>query len=89
MPKRVKATEAPNVSAITNPELLGQLIKAKRTGMRLKLRDCAALCGVGVNTLSRLERGNPNTTLAAAFSVLQGLGIQLKAKADASTGEWV
>ncbi|NWO07053.1 UNVERIFIED_ORG: helix-turn-helix protein [Idiomarina abyssalis] len=89
MPKRVKATEAPNVSAIASPELLGQLIKAKRTGMKLKLRDCAALCGVGINTLSRLERGNPNTTLAATFSVLQGLGIQLTAKADASTEEWV
>ncbi|MFV1467724.1 helix-turn-helix domain-containing protein [Idiomarina sp. HB] len=89
MPKRVKATEAPNVSAITCPELLGQLIKAKRTGMKLKLRDCAALCGVGVNTLSRLERGNPNTTLAAAFSVLQGLGIQLTVKSDTSAEEWV
>ncbi|MDV6316133.1 helix-turn-helix domain-containing protein [Idiomarina sp. HP20-50] len=89
MPKRVKATETPNVSAITTPEILGQLIKAKRTGMNLKLRDCAALCGVGVNTLSRLERGNPNTTLTAAFSVLQGLGIQLTVKSDASTEEWV
>ncbi|MCA1768097.1 MAG: helix-turn-helix domain-containing protein [Idiomarina sp.] len=89
MPKRVKATEAPNVSAITTPEILGQLIKAKRTGMNLKLRDCAVLCGVGVNTLSRLERGNPNTTLAATFSVLKGLGIQLTTKTNSSSEEWV
>jgi len=59
---------------------LGQLIKAKRTELGLKLADCAALCSIGINTLSRVENGNPNCTLSAVFSVLNGLGIKLSSK---------
>jgi transcriptional regulator with XRE-family HTH domain len=36
---------------------LGKLIKAKRTAMKMKLADCASLCNVGINTLSRIENG--------------------------------
>ena len=80
MAKKVKASKMPNALFIDNPEVLGQLIRAKRTGLGVKLVDCAALCGVGINTLSRIENGNANCTLAAIFSVLHGLGIQLSAK---------
>ena len=59
----------------------GQLIKAKRTKLSIKLADCAALCGIGINTLSRIENGNANCTLAAMFSVLNGLGIKLTTSA--------
>jgi hypothetical protein len=38
------------------------------------------LCGIGINTLSRIENGNANCTLAAVFSVLSGLGIKLTSK---------
>ncbi len=77
MAKQVIPTEMPSESLITDPVLLGALIKAKRTAIRMKLSDCAALCGIGINTLSRIENGNPNSTLGAVFSVLNGLGIKL------------
>src|SRR5690554_3876034 len=77
MAKRVTATDMPSVMFIDNAELLGQLIKAKRTQLGMKLADCAALCGIGINTLSRIENGNENCTLSAVFSVLNGLGIKL------------
>lgn len=67
----------PQAQFISDAHVLGLLIKAKRTAMGMKLADCAALCNVGINTLSRIENGNENCTLAATFAVLQGLGIKL------------
>jgi len=74
---QVKQSDMPDTSLILEPESLGKLIKAKRTEMKMKLVDCASLCGVGINTLSRIENGNTNSTLGATFSVLRGLGIKL------------
>ncbi|MFT5675668.1 MAG: transcriptional regulator with XRE-family HTH domain [Paraglaciecola sp.] len=77
MAKQVIPTKMPRESLITEPALLGAVIKAKRTAIRMKLSDCATLCGIGINTLSRIENGNPNSTLGSVFSVLKGLGIKL------------
>jgi transcriptional regulator with XRE-family HTH domain len=77
MAKQVIPTPMPSSSVITDPQILGKLIKAKRTALKMKLSDCASLCGVGINTLSRIENGNPNSTLAAVFTILNGLGIKL------------
>ena len=80
MAKKVTVSDMPDSVFIDNAGILGQLIKAKRTELGIKLADCAALCGVGINTLSRIENGNANCTLAAVFSVLNGLGIKLTSK---------
>ncbi len=77
MAKKVKASKLPKASFIDSALTLGELIKAKRTAKGIKLADCAALCGIGINTLSRIENGNANCTLSATFSVLNGLGIKL------------
>ncbi|NVK55726.1 MAG: helix-turn-helix domain-containing protein [Alteromonadaceae bacterium] len=93
MAKKVTASDMPSTDFIDSAEILGQLIKAKRTELGIKLADCAALCGIGINTLSRIENGNANCTLAAVFSVLNGLGIKLTAKAltanSSSDEEWI
>jgi transcriptional regulator with XRE-family HTH domain len=65
---------------IGDANALGELIQAKRMGMAIKLVDCAALCGISINTLSRIENGQINSTLSAIFSVLNGLGIKLTCK---------
>jgi len=80
MAKKVTVSDMPDSVFIDNARILGQLIKAKRTELGIKLADCAALCGIGINTLSRIENGNANCTLAAVFSVLNGLGIKLTSK---------
>jgi len=77
MAKKVTTANMPETQFIDDAQVLGKLIKAKRTTMGMKMADCAALCNVGINTLSRIENGNANCTLAAVFSVLQGLGIRL------------
>ncbi|MCP4984770.1 MAG: helix-turn-helix transcriptional regulator [Colwellia sp.] len=65
---------------IEDAEVLGKLVKAKRTKFNMKLADCTALCGVDINTLSHIENGNANCTLSAVFSVLQGVGVKLTTK---------
>ena len=95
MAKKVTASDMPSTDFIDSAEILGQLIKAKRTELGIKLADCAALCGIGINTLSRIENGNANCTLAAVFSVLNGLGIKLTSKElapaahSSSLVEWI
>ncbi|PCI61590.1 MAG: transcriptional regulator [Gammaproteobacteria bacterium] len=80
MVNKVKASKMPTSLFIDDAKTLGELIKAKRTGMGMKLADCAALCGISINTLSRIENGQVNSTLSAIFSVLNGLGIKLTSK---------
>ena len=77
MAKQITPTNFPTVSHIDAPKILGELIRAKRTLLNLRLEDFAALCSVGINTLSRIENGNENCTLGATFKVLNGLGIRL------------
>lgn len=101
MVKKVTSSKMPQAQFINDAHVLGQLIKAKRTAMGMKLADCAALCNVGINTLSRIENGNENCTLAATFAVLQGLGIKLsspslspnsiekRSNSNVSSDEWV
>jgi transcriptional regulator with XRE-family HTH domain len=96
MANRVTVSDMPSSAHIENAEVLGKLIKAKRTTLNMKLADCAALCGVGINTLSRIENGNANCTLSAVFLVLQGLGLKLTTKelltpkaSSIADNEWV
>jgi transcriptional regulator with XRE-family HTH domain len=93
MARKVKASKIPDSAFIDSSLTLGELIKAKRTSMGIKLSDCAALCGIGINTLSRIENGNENCTLSATFAALNGLGIKLSTQDLTSTAspndEWV
>ncbi|WP_435275242.1 helix-turn-helix domain-containing protein [Psychrobium sp. nBUS_13] len=73
MANRVKVSDMPSAAFIEDAEVLGKLVKAKRTQLNMRLADCAALCGVGINTLSRIENGNANCTLSdCIFSVTRG-----------------
>lgn len=56
---------------------IGALIKARRMKERVSLEDLAALTGVGINTLSRLERGVGNTRLNVLLTVTNALGLHL------------
>ena len=58
-------------------EEIGALIKARRIKERVSLEDLAALTGVGINTLSRLERGVGNTRLNVLLTVTNALGLRL------------
>lgn len=60
------------------PEMLGKFVRAKRTQSQLRIDDAAELCGVSVETLSKIETAKAGVNVDSLLKVLQGLGIQLR-----------
>jgi transcriptional regulator with XRE-family HTH domain len=56
---------------------LGRAIRKKRRDSRLRIDDTAALCGVSVDLLSRLENGKSGVATDRVLKVLDGLGLTL------------
>jgi transcriptional regulator with XRE-family HTH domain len=56
---------------------LGRLIRSKRKASKLRIDDAAALCGVSVGTLSRLETGKAAVSVDKALKVLDALGLAM------------
>lgn len=56
---------------------IGAAIRARRIKEQVTLEEMAALTGIGINTLSRLERGVGNTQLKVLLKVLETLGLEL------------
>lgn len=57
---------------------LGRAIRLKRKTSGLRIDDAAALCGVSVDLLSRLENGKSGVATDRVLKVLDGLGIALQ-----------
>jgi transcriptional regulator with XRE-family HTH domain len=64
-------TETPTLAA------LGARIRARRRASSLRIDDAAALCGVSVDLLSRLENGKSGVSTDRLLKVLTGLGLVL------------
>lgn len=62
---------------ILSLEALGQRIRAKRKASGLRIDDAAALCGVSVDLLSRLENGKSGVATDRVLKVLDGLGLAM------------
>lgn len=62
---------------MVNSVEIGAVIRARRLKEKLKLEEMAALTGIGINTLSRLERGVGNTQLNVLLKVLGALGLEI------------
>ncbi|MBQ2869442.1 MAG: helix-turn-helix domain-containing protein [Akkermansia sp.] len=60
-----------------NSSEIGAVIRARRVKEKVTLEEMAALTGIGINTLSRLERGVGNTQLTVLLKVLETLGLEL------------
>jgi len=56
---------------------LATLVRARRREHSLRIDDAAALSGVSVDLLSRLENGKGSVRLDKLLSVLDGLGLSL------------
>lgn len=56
-------------------EDLGRRIREKRKASGLRIDDAAALCGVSVDLLSRLENGRSGVSTDRVLKVLDGLGL--------------
>lgn len=56
---------------------LGPVVRERRKSQSLRIDDAAALLGVSVDLMSRLENGQGSVRLDKALTVLDGLGLTL------------
>ncbi len=56
---------------------LGERIREKRKADGLRIDDAAALCGVSVDLLSRLENGKSGVATDRVLKVLDALGLTM------------
>lgn len=62
---------------LTSAPVLGPLVRERRKSQALRIDDAAALLGVSVDLMSRLENGRGSVRLDKALAVLDGLGLAL------------
>ncbi len=63
---------------------MGKEIRMRRESLGVTLQQLADLTGIGINTLSRLERGVGGVTLKTLLAVMQTLGLKLGVEAERS-----
>ena len=54
---------------------LGRIIRQQRRAAGLRIDDAAALCGVSVDLLSRLENGRSGVSTDKVLRILDSLGL--------------
>lgn len=59
---------------------IGNTIRERRKTLSITQRELAALSGVGINTLTKIERGEANPSLKVVMNILDTLGLELDVK---------
>lgn len=77
MPRPLRASAPPTGAQAASLSALGQLVRAQRVASGLRIDDAAALCGVSVGLLSRLENGRSSVSTDRLLKVLDALGLVL------------
>jgi transcriptional regulator with XRE-family HTH domain len=57
---------------------IGGAIKERRGVLNITQRELAEIAGVGVNTLTKIERGEANPSLGVLRRILDALGLEIK-----------
>ncbi len=57
---------------------IGQVIKERRKILKITQRTLAELSGVGINTLTKIERGEANPTVEVLDKILDTLGMEIR-----------
>lgn len=70
-------TSLPAPQRISRAADVGPTVRARRRAQSLRIDDAAALSGVSVDMLSRLENGKGAVRLDKLLAVLDGLGLAL------------
>jgi len=58
-------------------ENLGKSIKMRRKALSITQRELAALSGVSINTLTKMERGEANPSIKVVDTILKTLGLEM------------
>ena len=61
-------------------EEFGNIIKERRKALSITQRELAALAGIGINTLTKIERGEANPSLKVVMRILDTLGLEMDIK---------
>jgi transcriptional regulator with XRE-family HTH domain len=77
MPHPLPKPTLPTTPQVADAGALGHAVRAQRLAAGLRIDDAAALCGVSVTVLSRLENAASGVTSKSLFKVLDGLGLTL------------
>jgi len=77
MPKSVPVPRPPADLSVTSLAALGHIVRAQRRASALRIDDAAALCGVSVDLLSRLENGRSGISTDRLMKVLDALGLAI------------
>ena len=77
---RKNSTFAIKSQSIVIMDNLGNSIKERRKALAITQRELAALSGVGINTLTKIERGEANPSLKVIMSILNTLGLEMDIK---------
>ncbi|MGQ0749987.1 MAG: helix-turn-helix domain-containing protein, partial [Betaproteobacteria bacterium] len=67
----------PANTAVSSLASLGSIVRAQRRASGLRIDDAAALCGVSVDLLSRLENGRSGVATDRVLKVLDALGLAM------------
>jgi transcriptional regulator with XRE-family HTH domain len=67
----------PETAIVASLGALGQMIRAKRRATSLRIDDAAALSGVSVDLLSRLENGKSGVSTTRVLQVMDALGLAM------------
>ena len=84
MARTIVPTPLPERQQLTDAEILGKFVRARRTQAGLGIHETAALCGVSVDTMSRIERATGNVRLSTALGICRMLGIVITIEAGGS-----
>ena len=57
---------------------IGEAIKERRAILNITQRELAEIAGVGINTLTKIERGEANPSLQILQRILDALGLEIK-----------
>ena len=77
MPRSLRTIPLPTEPHVASLAALGRLIRAHRVASGLRIDDAAALCGVSVDLLSRLENGRSGVSTDRVLRVLDALGLAM------------
>lgn len=68
-------SSSPSAVLLDTAGALGSVVRERRKSQSLRIDDAAALMGVSVDLMSRLENGQGSVRLDKALTVLDGLGL--------------
>ena len=64
---------------------ISTIIKERRKTLSITQQELAELAGVGINTLTKIERGEANPSLEILHKVLDTLGLEIEVKVKSNT----